>query len=265
MATIYWAHLLHFYQPPIQIPEVLRKVVDESYRPLIDVFEQYPHAKRHREHQRRPHRDALRERLQDVIDGLRELARARPGRVRRLRQVPRHPAAHHRSRSSAARSGAITSPTATSSATSTSPQGFFPPEMCYDRTILEPIIDVGHEWVIMSGVACPAPLADERGLSDASRSMVHDIAVVFRDDVLSNKISFQDIDGKALRRAPARGARRRPRHVHRHGDGRRDLRPPHRELGPALPRRGLRGRRRRYDERRPSRARSPRARARCSP
>ena len=42
---IYWAQLLHFYQPPTQIPEVLRKICDESYRPLINVFKKYPHAR----------------------------------------------------------------------------------------------------------------------------------------------------------------------------------------------------------------------------
>ena len=35
MAKIYWANLLHFYQPPIQIPEVLRKIVVESIRQYI--------------------------------------------------------------------------------------------------------------------------------------------------------------------------------------------------------------------------------------
>ena len=42
MSKIYWANLLHFYQPPIQIPEILRKVVNESYRPLIEVHRAVP-------------------------------------------------------------------------------------------------------------------------------------------------------------------------------------------------------------------------------
>ncbi|HWQ29267.1 MAG TPA: hypothetical protein VNN12_09615, partial [Dehalococcoidia bacterium] len=72
--TIYWAPLLHFYQPPIQIPEVLRKVVDESYRPLLEVFQQYPYAR-----VTVNINGVLTEMLfesgyTDVIDGLRELA-----------------------------------------------------------------------------------------------------------------------------------------------------------------------------------------------
>ena len=45
MSVIYWAPLLHYYQPPLQIYEVLAKVVNESYRPLLEVLEENPHAK----------------------------------------------------------------------------------------------------------------------------------------------------------------------------------------------------------------------------
>jgi hypothetical protein len=42
---IYWAQLLHFYQPPTQVPSVLRRICDESYRPLLKVFQEYPNAR----------------------------------------------------------------------------------------------------------------------------------------------------------------------------------------------------------------------------
>jgi len=42
---IYWAPLFHFYQPPTQTRDILKKVSNESYRPLLDVIESYPHAK----------------------------------------------------------------------------------------------------------------------------------------------------------------------------------------------------------------------------
>ena len=42
---IYWAQLLHFYQPPTQLPEVLHKICNESYRPLIEVFSKHPNAR----------------------------------------------------------------------------------------------------------------------------------------------------------------------------------------------------------------------------
>ncbi|MBI2846388.1 MAG: hypothetical protein HYX82_00745, partial [Chloroflexi bacterium] len=74
-----------------------------------------------------------------------------------------------------------------------SPRGFFPPEMCYSDSIIEPLLEARHEWIILSGVACPVSWPT---------SLIHQIphgldrvAVFFRDDILSNKISFQGIDG----------------------------------------------------------------------
>ena len=71
---IYWAQLLHFYQPPTQMHAVLEKICDESYRPLIDVFRQHPQAKVTVNIS-----GVLTEMLQDhghwdVIEGLRQLA-----------------------------------------------------------------------------------------------------------------------------------------------------------------------------------------------
>jgi alpha-amylase/alpha-mannosidase (GH57 family) len=40
---IYWAQLFHFYQPPTQIPLVLDKICNESYKPLLEVIRQNPH------------------------------------------------------------------------------------------------------------------------------------------------------------------------------------------------------------------------------
>lgn len=42
---LYWANLLHFYQPPDQDRRILEKVVDESYNPVLKIFEQIPSAK----------------------------------------------------------------------------------------------------------------------------------------------------------------------------------------------------------------------------
>jgi len=71
---IYWAQLFHFYQPPTQLPPVLEKICNESYRPLLQVFREYPNAKATVNIN-----GVLTEMLKDcghmdVIDGLKELA-----------------------------------------------------------------------------------------------------------------------------------------------------------------------------------------------
>lgn len=42
---IYWAPVFHFYQPPTQFPAVLKKICQESYRPLIDLFGEFDRAR----------------------------------------------------------------------------------------------------------------------------------------------------------------------------------------------------------------------------
>ena len=42
---IYWAPLFHFYQPPTQTASMLMRISNESYRPLLDVFTDFPHAR----------------------------------------------------------------------------------------------------------------------------------------------------------------------------------------------------------------------------
>ena len=197
MSTIYWASLLHFYQPPIQIPEVLRKVVDESYRPLIEVFKQAPHAKINVNIN-----GVLTEMLyesgyQDVIDGLRALAER--GQIEFAGSAKYHailPLIDVDEQRRQIRRNELTNRHFFGDVYR--PKGFFPPEMCFDRSIVEPVIDFGHEWIILSGVACPAPWPLDVVYRAHGAEAAHDVAVVFRDDVLSNRISFQDIDGKGF-------------------------------------------------------------------
>lgn len=66
--------------------------------------------------------------------------------------------------------------------------------MAYSRDILPAVIGTGHRWIILSGIACPAgwPV-------DKVYQVEHEetkLAVLFRDDILSNKISFQEIGPK---------------------------------------------------------------------
>jgi alpha-amylase/alpha-mannosidase (GH57 family) len=71
------------------------------------------------------------------------------------------------------------------------PKGFFPPEMCYSGDILPEVIATGCQWIIVSGIACPDPWP-----VDKVYQVEHEekrLTVFFRDDILSNKISFKQI------------------------------------------------------------------------
>jgi len=190
---IYWAPLFHFYQPPTQTRDILAKVTKESYRPLLEVIESYPHAKAAVNIN-----GVLTEMLaesgyMDVINKLRELAQG--GQVEFTGSAMYHPILplipteevkrqikrnHLVNRD---RLGDVYQP-----------RGFFSPEMCYSKDILDPVMETRHEWLIVSGVACP--VAWPMNVVHEAGTEKERIAVVFRDDILSNKISFKDLNGK---------------------------------------------------------------------
>jgi alpha-amylase/alpha-mannosidase (GH57 family) len=190
---IYWAQLLHFYQPPTQVPSVLRKICDESYRPLLQVFEEYPSAR-----VTINFNGVLTDMMmdcghKDVIDGLKSLAER--GQLEFTGTGKYHPILPLIPKEEVKRQIALNAQTNRHFfGEAYAFQGFFPPEMCYSRDILQPVIKSGHRWIILSGIACPAQWPMDiiyRAECDGQ-----EIALFFRDDVLSNRISFQALGAK---------------------------------------------------------------------
>ncbi|MGH2633170.1 MAG: hypothetical protein ACRDG3_07155, partial [Tepidiformaceae bacterium] len=190
-----WAQLLHFYQPPTQTHDVLRRVADESYRPLIRVIREHENARLAVNINGVLTELLLDHGLGDVVDGLRELAER--GRVEFTGSgkfhpiLPLIPEAHRRRSIS---ENASTNRTAFGAAWQ--PRGFFTPELCYSPDILPAIAGAGHEWLVLSAIACPAPWTTD------SVYRVHsggrDLAVLFRDDGRSNSISFRRTDAASF-------------------------------------------------------------------
>ena len=43
--TVYFSLLLHIYQPPVQLPFIVKKIANECYRPLIETLKNHSKAK----------------------------------------------------------------------------------------------------------------------------------------------------------------------------------------------------------------------------
>jgi alpha-amylase/alpha-mannosidase (GH57 family) len=175
--VLYWAQLLHSYQPP-------------TYLPLLEVFEKHPHAK-----VTVNINACLTELLSQhgywrFIEGMRELAErgqiefTGSGKYHPILPLVPHRETERQISQNRKANRYFFGP-------AYRPQGFFPPEMCYSRDIVEPIAKADHRWVILSGVACPVEWPVD---------VIHEIAtnqdrlaVFFRDDILSNKIAFQTL------------------------------------------------------------------------
>ncbi|MBN1405859.1 MAG: hypothetical protein JW946_05000 [Candidatus Omnitrophica bacterium] len=75
-------------------------------------------------------------------------------------------------------------------------KGFFPPEMCYSDEVGAILSDMEYEWVLISGIACA-----EKWPLDVIYNVPFNstgIKVFFRDDILSNKISFHNVDNDSF-------------------------------------------------------------------
>jgi len=168
---IYWAQLLHFYQVFEEYPNA--RVTINFNGVLTDMLIDCGH--------------------KDVIEGLRSLAEN--GQLEFTGTGKYHPILPLIPREEVKRQIDLNTQTNRRFfGNAYTPQGFFPPEMCYSQGILQPIIKSGYRWIILSGIACPAdwPL-DIIYRAECDRQ---EIAVFFRDDVLSNRISFQDLEAK---------------------------------------------------------------------
>jgi alpha-amylase/alpha-mannosidase (GH57 family) len=188
--VIYWAQLLHFYQPPTQFPAVLDKICQESYWPLLEVFRQYPNARATVNIN-----GVLSEMLRDcghrdIVEGLRELAQS--GQIELTGSGKYHPILPLIPQREVKRQIELNQKTnGFFFGDAFKPAGFFPPEMAYSRDIISPIVETGYRWIILSGVACPADWP-----VDSIYQVEHEgkrLAVFFRDDILSNKISFKEL------------------------------------------------------------------------
>jgi len=190
---IYWAQLLHFYQPPTQVPSMLRKICNESYRPLLHVFEEYPNAR-----VTINFNGVLTDMLidcghRDVIDGLRNLAAN--GQLEFTGTGKYHPILPLIPKDEIRRQIDLNAQTNRRFfGKSHGPEGFFPPEMCYSQDILQPVVKSGHRWIILSGIACPAEWPVD--IIYRTECDGQEIAVFFRDDVLSNRISFRSVEAR---------------------------------------------------------------------
>ncbi len=189
----YWSQLYHFYQPPTQTHDIIERVAEESYRPVLDVLLAHPSARV------AININAVLTRLldehgcKDVVDRFRALGER--GQVEFVGSGAFHPIlplipASQRQRSieeNAATNARLLGPAFAA-------KGFFPPEMCISHETLETVRETGHSWVIASGVASPGtwPTSHVHPVQD-----VPGLHVLFRDDVRSNRIAFGEIEHAA--------------------------------------------------------------------
>lgn len=188
--TVYWAPLLHIYQPPTQEIEILRRIDKECYKPLFSMMEDHDNAKFCLNINGILIELLYEFGLGDTMDLLKNLvsetkieivgtAKYHPI----LPLIPKKEVYHQ--------IGMNEEINRKEFGNIWQRKGFFPPELAISSKITKIIREIGYKWVVMSGVACPIDWP-----YDKIYCSTNGLQLFFRDDILSNKISFKNIKTK---------------------------------------------------------------------
>lgn len=192
---IYWAPFLHFYQPPTQFHAVLKKICKESYRPLLKLFLSHPEAKVTVNICGSLTELFMDHGGEDIVKGLSKLGLR--GQLEFVGSAKYHAILPLIPEEEIRRQIELNQRTnGFFFREAYQPRGFFPPEMCYSKKIVAPIAEAGFKWMLISGVACSKawPMDKIYPLKTEGPKML----VLFRDDILSNKISFHGTDSRGF-------------------------------------------------------------------
>ena len=188
--TVYWAPLLHIYQPPTQEIEILKKIDKECYKPLFSMIDEHDNSKFTLNINGILIELLYDFGLGDTMDLLRNLVSE--NKIEIVGTAKYHPIlplipkkeVYHQI-------GMNEEINRKEFGNIWQRNGFFPPELAISQKIIQIIRELGYKWVVMSGIACP-----EDWPYDKIYCSPNGLQLFFRDDILSNKISFKKIKVK---------------------------------------------------------------------
>jgi hypothetical protein len=188
-----WSVFLHIYQPPDQRPEILEKIVNESYRPLLKGFLANPRTRLTLNINACLTELLAQNGFDDVIEGLKKLAEN--GQLEFTGSAKYHPFLPLLAREEIVRQIKLNDETnrkyfGPAFAKATARRGFFPPEMGYEQKVGEVVASLGFDWIILDEIAFngPARGGDAVDFSKIYRIGGTPLKVVFRERRTSNLI-----------------------------------------------------------------------------
>jgi alpha-amylase/alpha-mannosidase (GH57 family) len=185
----YWAPLLHIYQPPTQDPKVLRTIDKECYKPLFSLLEEFDNAKFSLNINGILIELFYEFGLVDTMDLLKNLVSE--NKIEIVGTAKFHPILPLIPEKEVIHQIQMNEEINIKEFGRWERKGFFPPELAISGSIAKSIRQLGYKWVIMSGIACP-----EEWPYDKIFTSPNGLQLFFRDDILSNKIAFNDISPK---------------------------------------------------------------------
>jgi alpha-amylase/alpha-mannosidase (GH57 family) len=187
--TTYWAPLFHIYQPPTQDLKILEKIDKECYKPFFSVLDKYENIKFCLNINGVLIELLYEYGLSDTIDLLKSLVS--DNKIEIVGTAKFHPILPLIPIKEANNQIHMNEELNKREFKLWERKGFFPPELAISGSIAKQIRDLGYKWVIVSGIACPIEWP-----YDKIYTSPNGLQLFFRDDILSNKIAFNNITAK---------------------------------------------------------------------
>ncbi len=187
--TTYFAPLIHIYQPPTQDIQVLKRINEECYKPLFSLIKVYDHAKFCLNINGILIEMLYEYDLGDTIEIIKDLVAE--NKIEVVGTAKFHPILPLIPRKEAYHQIQMNEEVNYKIFGRWERKGFFPPELSINSKVAKFLRDLGYKWVILSGIACPVEWPYDKIFTSPNGLLLY-----FRDDMLSNKISFKHISAK---------------------------------------------------------------------
>jgi len=154
-----WATLLHWYQPPGQIDEIIHNVVNQSYDPTVSLLERFPDA-----HITLNINGCLTEQLgrlnPELIERIKRLVEK--GQIELVESAKYHPLLPLLPEHEIRRQIQLNYETNSFFFGDLyAPKGFFPPELAYGNRVAKIVSELGYEWLILDEISLAGKLSQE--------------------------------------------------------------------------------------------------------
>ncbi|MBY8989861.1 MAG: hypothetical protein KGD58_03825 [Candidatus Lokiarchaeota archaeon] len=184
--TTFWAPLIHIYQPPSQELSILKLIDKECYKPLFTLFEEFEDVKFSLNISGVLIELLYEFGLSDTMDLLKNLVSE--SKIEIVGTAKYHPILPLIPEKEVQYQIQMNEEVNRREFGRWERKGFFPPELAISGRVAKYIRQLGYKWVVVSGIACP-----EEWSYNKIYTSPNGLQLFFRDDILSNKISFKNI------------------------------------------------------------------------
>ena len=154
-----WANLLHIYQPPQQEERIIKKVVRESYSPVLDVLEARPSVKITLNICASLTEQLIKYGFKEIIERISKLANR--GQIEFTGSAKYHPILPLLPEDEIKRQIELNNETNKKYFGNIwKPTGFFLPELAYSKKVARIIQELGYQWIVLDEIAFNGKLGE---------------------------------------------------------------------------------------------------------